>query len=217
MKRISREDLDNLIEDSTLLLGKVERPGQLLTSKNEIAKFFYKRKRISTSTFFPQADRFRINSIRLAQCGVKAPKVNEIFYCEDFPVHIVTYGLIEGVDFRELCGKGELDCLNILPEYLSQLHDTGVYFRAIHLGNIVRCLSGEKALIDISDLSVKSGNLSIFRRARNIAHLIDTLEDREYFNVYGLDKFLHEYFNACGYSQFKRRLFMFRFNRALKN
>lgn len=215
MKRISREDLDNLIEDSTLLLGKVERPGQLLTSKNEIAKFFYKRKRISTSTFLPQADRFRVNSIRLSQCGVKAPKVNDSFYCEDLPVHIVIYDLIEGIDFREHCSKGELDCLGILPEYLSQLHDTGVYFRAIHLGNIVKCPSGENALIDISDLSVKSGSLSIFRRARNIAHLIDTEEDREYFNAYGLDRFLQAYFEACGCSQLKRRLFMYRFNLAL--
>lgn len=217
MNFLTKMELDEIVKDSTVLLGFAERPGILITSKNEIAKFFYKRKRFSTSTIKPQAKRFEKNGIRLKQIEIKAPLVKEIHYCKDISGHLVIYDMINGEDYRELCGKGDADYLSDLPGFLTHLHQLGVYFRAIHLGNLIKCPSGEIALVDISDLSVRSRGLSVFRRARNLAHLIDTKEDIGYFNQYGLHKFLSEYFEASDFSKLQCRLFMARFNWAIKN
>lgn len=217
MKFLAKMELEEIVKSSTVIFGLAERPGILISAKNEIVKFFYKRKRISTSILKPQAKRFQKNGIKLQQLQIKAPLVKEIFYCKAISGHLVTYDMIEGEDYREICGKGDVDTLSTLPGFLNHLHELGVYFRAIHLGNLILTPSGEIALVDISDLSIRSGRLSVFRRARNLAHLIDTTEDMGYFKQYSLDKFLAEYFEVSEFSDLQCRLFMARFNRALKS
>lgn len=217
MKTISQADIDKLVQRSKILFGYTEHPSLLLTPENEIVKFFYRRKRISTSIILPQARRFHTNSRHLARLGIKAPIVKDIFYAQDVPLHIVTYQHIEGVDYRELCNREGVDCLAALPVFISRLHSSGVYFRAIHLGNIVRCHSDDDAIVDISDLSIRPTRLSVFLRARNLAHLIDTDEDKGLFYRYGLERFLNAYFLASGFSKWRCRLFMFRFNFAMRS
>jgi len=196
MKKINKKEVDKFVADSTLLLGNEDRPGIILTSNDRIGKFFYKRKFISTSTFIPQAVRFLKNSKALVEANVRGPQVDDIVFCPDIPAHIVFYDRIKGTDLRELCAREGADILRLLPSYLSHLHNTGIYFRAIHLGNVIRCEDFSLALVDISDLYVRRFPLSISRRVRNLVHLIDTSEDIGFFEGYGLEKFIDEY-NSC--------------------
>ncbi len=205
MKKLSKSEFERFVQEGQVLLGTPERPGLLLTSKQEIAKFFYRRKFISTSLFIPQAERFRSNSIKLKQIGITAPEVSELYFCPEIPVHIAVYQHLKGADFRELCSKSDHRCIDKLPSYIAMLHERGVYFRAIHLGNVLQLEENELALVDITDLTFQSDQLTIFQRARNIAHLFNSLEDKLLLANYGLKRFLDSYYLSAKLSAGKTK------------
>ncbi len=192
MQTIDRVQLSQFINDKQVLEGTVERPGLMLTPAGEIVKFFYRRKIISTATIFPQALQFESSSQKLLVRDIPAPIVKEIIYCQEIPVHMVIYDRLDGVDVRELCGSTGVECLVRLPGFLAHLHKIGIYFRAIHLGNIL-VYDDIISLVDISDLSVQKFSLGVFKRARNLAHLFNSEADKTFFVRYGVNKFIQEY------------------------
>jgi len=183
------------VQENQVLLGTLERPALMLTQEQQVVKFFYRRKFISTSLLIPQAKRFRSNSIKLKQLGITAPDVSELIYCPDIPVHMAVYEYLKGDDFRVLCSRNDYQCIDRLPSYIALLHERGVYFRAIHLGNVLQLDEDELALVDITDLSVRR-KLTIFQRARNIAHLFNSVEDKLLFANYGIRRFLDAYYGS---------------------
>ena len=214
MLKLDRQQLLNYIETSQVLHGTTERPVLMLTSTNEIVKFFYRRKKISTATFLPQATRFTANSRKLLALDIPAPVVKDIMYCKEVPVHMVVYDRIEGKDVRELCQSDGVANLARLPAHFVHLHKTGIFFRAVHLGNIL--VNADKIfLLDISDLSTQRSSLSVFQRARNLAHLFNTESDKAFFITYGPHKFVQEYLAACQFPTICTWLFLKRLHFAL--
>ncbi|MFX6035930.1 toluene tolerance protein, partial [Acinetobacter baumannii] len=65
-----------------------------------------------------------------------------------------------------------------LGELIAALHAKGVYFRSLHLGNVVRTPEGRMGLIDIADLRVQRSALSAAQRIRNFKHLLRYEQDR---------------------------------------
>jgi len=53
----------------------------------------------------------------------------------------------------------------------------GIYFRSLHLGNIVLTPEGSLGLIDIADLSFQRRPLSKAKARRNLAHFTRLLEN----------------------------------------
>jgi tRNA A-37 threonylcarbamoyl transferase component Bud32 len=214
MRHIGRDELTQLIARNKILYGTVERPGIMLTPNGEIVKAFYKRKKLSTATFFPQARQFITSSQKLSDRGITAPTIKDFLYCKEIPVHLVIYDRLEGEDIRSLCETEGIKVLARLPAYLANLHKIGVYFRAIHLGNIL--IEGKTtSLIDISDLSISLTALGVFQRARNLAHLFNAEEDKRSFVNYGIDRFLDEYIIASQLTSVPRWAFRQRLKAAL--
>jgi serine/threonine protein kinase len=214
MKVFNPEELKQFIDGNEILYGSTEHPGIMLSPTGEIIKSFFKRKKISTSTFFPQAEQFKKNSQRLFERGIKGPIVTDIIYCKEIPVHMVVYNRLEGDDLRVLAEREGVNVLSQLPSYLAELHEIGVFFRAIHLGNIL-LHAREMSLIDISDLSIQSSPLGNFQRARNLAHLFNSDLDKNLFTQYGLQQFLKEYLLASGLAGRDEWLFMKRLEMAI--
>jgi len=65
-------------------------------------------------------------------------------------------------------------------KFLALLHDKGVYFRSLHLGNVLLMDDGEFALIDIADLHLYPSPLRIALRQRNLRHMQRYPEDRRW-------------------------------------
>ncbi len=51
------------------------------------------------------------------------------------------------------------------------LHDKGIYFRSLHLGNVVCTPDGRLGLIDFSDLRIHPWSLGNYLRARNMRRM----------------------------------------------
>ena len=64
-----------------------------------------------------------------------------------------------------------------LASFITTLHDLGVYFRSLHLGNIVKTPDGALGLIDISDMRCLGKPLSKGMRRRNYQHLLRYEDD----------------------------------------
>jgi len=192
-KRLSKSELQSFTENNQLLFGRPERPEMMLTSKQEVIKFFYQRKFISTSLLSPQAERFNANSIKLKRIGITAPEVSELIFCPDMSVHVAVYRYLKGTDLRTMCSQNNYQGMDKLPSYMASLHEKGIFFRAIHLGNILLLNGNELALVDIVDMTVSSSQLSTPRRARNIAHLFKSRKDKKLLEHYGLRRFLDTY------------------------
>ncbi|MDA0788370.1 MAG: hypothetical protein O2780_02820 [Proteobacteria bacterium] len=205
MRQFNRHQLDQFIKKQSILKGTPERPGLMQSDENEIIKAFYRRKTISTSRLVPQARRFTTNSRLLLERDIPAPIVKDVVWCADYPVHMVIYDRIDGKDLRELCHELGTEQISMLPDFLARLHDQGVFFRAIHLGNLI--FDGDTIhLVDISDLRLHTSPLGVFARARNLAHLMNTERDKAYFVSYGVDRFIAEYEAAAGRSSALFRL-----------
>ncbi len=206
MQVLNKKELQQFIKKHQVICGTEERPALMLTPDNQIVKAFYRRKRFSRSTFLPQAKRFVANCRKLLERNVRGPVAREVIYCPDIPVHMVVYERLEGQDLRELCAETDSDCLDILPDYLASLHSKGIYFRAIHLGNVLFG-ADDLAIIDVSDLRAYNSPLGIFQRARNLAHLLNTKDDKSYFVSYGVSRFVQRYERCAEFSGFRRFLF----------
>ncbi len=185
-----------------VLVGDRELPKVILSDDGRIIKFFRQRKLISSNRLFPQSEAFVRNSIGLQALGIAAVKCDKVYRCTDESVDVIMYPALPGDELRDLVEAGRTELMERMPAYLGRLHDHGVMFRAIHLGNVLVQPDDSFALIDISDLDLKGGPLHAFRRARNILHLLNSKDDRAVIDAYGPERFTREYIDACGITGF---------------
>jgi RIO-like serine/threonine protein kinase len=70
----------------------------------------------------------------------------------------------------------------LLPElaaYILKLHQLGIYFRSLHLGNVLRTPDGGYGLIDFLDIRFKRAPLGRLLVRRNFRHLQSYLQRRK--------------------------------------
>lgn len=69
--------------------------------------------------------------------------------------------------------------------FVTGLHQKGIYFRSLHLGNIVRMTSGQLGLIDVADMTLKRRALGQMARRRNMKHMLRYAEDASWLELVG--------------------------------
>lgn len=65
-------------------------------------------------------------------------------------------------------------------KFMAQLHEQGVYFRSLHLGNVLVLEDGEFGLIDVADMRIYPSSLSLSLRQRNLRHMQRYTVDRRW-------------------------------------
>jgi tRNA A-37 threonylcarbamoyl transferase component Bud32 len=63
-------------------------------------------------------------------------------------------------------------------ELLAKLHASGVYFRSVHLGNVLVQPNGQLGLIDLADMRISHFALSLHKRQRNLKHMRRYIDDQ---------------------------------------
>ena len=77
---------------------------------------------------------------------------------------------------------GQAALLERAGSYLACLHEQGIYFRTLHLGNIVLGHDGHLALIDIADVRFARRSLRRWVRRRNFRNVLRYREDRPWLS-----------------------------------
>ena len=129
--------------------------------------------------------------------GIPAPKILDLFQLRNGSTAVL-YQPLPGQTLRQVMqSMGSPAMRQALVErfgkFLAVLHDKGVYFRSLHLGNVLLMDDGEFALIDIADLHLYPSALRIALRQRNLRHMQRYPEDRRWLFEEQLPELLQGY------------------------
>lgn len=164
-------------------------------------KLFRRKRLLSSALFYPYAQRFADNAQRLRQLAIPCPTVIALYKLQDPRRDLVHYQPLAGQTLRQI-RAGESPAPERLREHLASfvahLHEQGVYFRSLHLGNIVLTPEGQLGLIDIADLSVQRKPLRNDQRQRNFRHMLRDADDKAWLRNGGDGQFIRTYQLASG-------------------
>lgn len=184
MKSISPALFTQLLNESTPL--EIDGFGPKVVESADgktIHKLFRRKRWLSSALLYPYAVRFARNAERLGALGFETVKVRELSTCRPLGYHLVSYDKAPGRSLRELIREcPDPEYFVELGQLMARLHRQGVYFRSLHLGNVLR--DGERglALIDIADMRFSGQPLWATTRVRNFRRLLQRSDDRGLFS-----------------------------------
>ena len=210
LKKLSQDQFEELTRDGEVVTSDRVGPKLLRTADGRCVKLFRRRHLLTSGLLFPPALRFCYAARRLARLEIPSVSVEAAYRVPALARHIVVYGELAGTTLRQtiLDPSRSEAALQDLARFLSRLHRSGVYFRAIHFGNVLVRPEGGLALIDISECRFRPWRLRPGLRARNWKPLFSKAEDAAALQAFGLERFLASYLQSSGLEGKVRRRFL---------
>lgn len=183
MRIVATQQLENWLSNGKVLEADARGPKVVALDNGLFLKIFHTRRHPLLARLQPAARRFARNAERLRRLGIAAPETQDLFWL-DRPTGLSAciYQPLPGRSIEELYCADPDNVRTMLPElgaFIRRLHQKGIYFRSLHLGNILLLPSGQYGLIDILDLQFKRGPLSGWLVQRNLQHLRHYLARRK--------------------------------------
>jgi len=150
-------------------------PKVLRLADGQLLKVFRPRRRLWLARLTPQAERFATNAARLQARQIRVPAVGECFWVDRRQaVSGCLYIPLPGLSMEQIYQQSRGDFDALLPQFsafVRTLHQRGIYFRSLHLGNVLHLPDGDFGLIDFLDMHFRRGPLPPRLVKRNLAHL----------------------------------------------
>jgi hypothetical protein len=159
----------------------------LLRPDGTYIKLFRRERLLSSAAWIPHAQRFADNAAALRARQIPCPRIIDVFRIPSIERDAVHYHSLPGETLRDLIAKpmsppDRAYLRDAFNRFVRRLHDFGIYFRSLHLGNVVLVPNGELGLIGISDIRIHRDPLSMFWRKRNLRRLEGITEEREWLD-----------------------------------
>lgn len=165
-------------------------------------KLFRRKRIISTALWAPPSRRFADNARQLQLLGVTAPSIDCFVRVPSARLDGIIYHPLPGDTLRNRwrsLGDAERDeDIRQFGAFLGQLHQLGIYFRSLHLGNVLKQPDGSLGLIDVADMMIAQHPLSPWKRSRNLMHMLRYSEDSHWLTVQHISALTSGYANQCG-------------------
>lgn len=182
MQTLSKQAFEHWLSEATVLEQDSHGPKVLRLADASLLKIFRSRQHPILAKLFPQACRFTKHANHLEKLGVHAPKVQEVFWIDPAQgISACRYTPLEGLTLEQLYHHKPEALKALIPElahYILQLHRKGIYFRSLHLGNILHHPEQGFGLIDFLDIRFRFLPLGSWQVRRNFAHLKNYLQRR---------------------------------------
>lgn len=175
----------------------------------DIVKVFNPKSGVTRRHWRPKYLQFIENAQKLHALHINTVNIHHIYCLADRKAYAVRYTPLPGRDLRSLMAHNTDTMISQLLDFMVTLHDKGIYFRGLHLGNVLLCDAGGLGIIDMADMRFKRSALGLLYRVRNIAHMVHRPEDQALFQSYGMKKLLAQYCDIARITGLRRRLFMF--------
>lgn len=151
-------------------------------------KLFRRKRLLTSAALFPYAGRFARNAQALAKAGVAVPKVLAVLRVPELARDLVHYQPLAGTTLRDLARAGlspedKQQLRDRLTRFIIHLHDKGIYFRSLHIGNVVVTPDGRFGLIDFSDLRIYPWSLGKYLRARNMRRMLGLAAEADWVDL----------------------------------
>lgn len=171
---IELAELEALLRDATPIESDARGIKVATLPDGSLLKLFRARRFFSSASLYSYARRFARNVERLRAMGYRTVTVVDLMRVRGSAITAVRYQPVPGRSLRELIRSGEAapELCRRAGEFIAALHDDGIYFRSLHMGNLIAMPDGQLGLIDVADMRFRRGPLSSSLRARNWAHLL---------------------------------------------
>ena len=188
MDRLSAVDYQALRAGAVVLEADGFGEKVLQLADGRILKLFRRKRLLSSATIYPYARRFVANAKALAKRGVPVPQILRIIRISSISRDAVHYAPLAGTTLRELAQAGldparEAALKAVFTRFVIDLHDSGVYFRSLHIGNVVCTPEGKLGLIDFSDLRIHPWPLGRYSRVRNMRRMAGITEEADWLDL----------------------------------
>ncbi|WP_256674669.1 toluene tolerance protein [Pseudomonas sp. LD120] len=162
-----------MTEGARILEADSYGPKVYLLADGNILKLFRRKRLFSSALFRPYSKRFINNAAELIKRGIPTLTVLQVFELTAPGMTAVLYQPLPGQTLRQIAGGEGFDWqqnLEPLVEFIRRLHTAGIYFRSLHLGNIVVTPENEMGLIDVADMRFLRAPLPRKLVKRNLQH-----------------------------------------------
>ena len=182
MQTLSHDAYLALRANATVLERDLHGEKVLQLTDGSYLKLFRRKRLISSATWYPYAQRFADNALALTRRGIPCPRMITVYRIPGIARDAAHYWPLAGQTLRQLVKADQApDALRQhLFGFVERLHAAGIYFRSLHLGNVVLTPDGRLGLIDIADMRLQSRPLFNFQRRRNLRHLYRSPQDKQW-------------------------------------
>jgi tRNA A-37 threonylcarbamoyl transferase component Bud32 len=171
--------------DATVLEADSYGDKVLRLADGSFFKFFRRKRLLSSALFYPYARRFADNANLLQARDLACPQIIQCYRLPHIDRDAVHYHPLPGHTLRQIMREEEA-----APQhpalarqfgcFVARLHREGIYFRSLHLGNVVFTPQAQFGLIDIADLRFCRAPLRAALCRRNFKHLLRNASDRDW-------------------------------------
>jgi len=172
---------DQLCSNAHVIEADGLGPKVLRLADGRFLKIFRARHWYTSGSFNPYSERFASNAEQLRTLGIPTPQILGLYSLRDAST-AVSYAPLPGLTLRQalqgLDNSLRESLIERFGQFMAKLHERGVYFRSLHLGNVLLMDDGEFALIDIADLRIFPSPLRNALRQRNLRHMQRYPQDR---------------------------------------
>ena len=181
VQNLQPEGFNQLCADAHVIEADGLGPKVLRLADGRFLKVFRPRRWYTSGSFNPYSERFASNAEQLRALGIPTPQILDLYRLHDAS-SAVSYTPLPGLTLRQALQSLDNSLRESLIErfgqFMAQLHERGVYFRSLHLGNVLLMDDGEFGLIDIADLRIFPSPLRNALRQRNLRHMQRYPQDR---------------------------------------
>lgn len=202
MRLLDEHQLDSLLSDATTIEADGHGVKVASLADGYYLKLFRRKRLLSSALWSPQAGRFAGNAAKLACMDIPVPQIIDTFKVPSRALNGVIYRPLPGQTLRSHwrsleAAEREAE-VRRFGEFLGLLHEQGVYFRSLHLGNVLLLPDMHFGLIDFSDMRIAKRALGKGLRRRNLQHLLRYEEDRNWLALEHRAPLLQGYAARCG-------------------
>lgn len=201
MKKLSKEGYLALRKGAEVIESDSNGDKVLLLADGTYFKLFRVKRLITSARLTPYSKRFAENAKKLAQLNIPTVSVIDTFKIPSINRTAVHYNPLPGTVVRNLKNNLNETLAKKLGTFIRQLHEKGIYFRSLHLGNIVLTPEDQLGLIDIADMKILRHALPNQMRIRNFYHLCRYKEDKKIISSQ-----INHFGKALGYKSFHRKI-----------
>jgi hypothetical protein len=197
MKWITSDEFNTLCQDGEPIGCKGGYPAVVLHPDGRVTKIWARKKGFfSSSTLRPYSKRFIRNARELCLRGIVVPEILAHARVEGSHIRLVTYRSLPGESVRNLLENCP-DRVDIpsLAQYIHGLHEKGILFECIHLGNVIQLPDHQGyGLIDFTDICFQKKPLNVKQRELNLSVPVRYKKDMDRIKEAGHPDLVNSYY-----------------------
>lgn len=180
MRIVAANEWQEWLDQGTVLEKDSRGPKVISLHDERLLKIFRPRRRLWLARLAPQASQFAANAEQLASRNIAVPRIQECFWLDKkLAVSGCLYMPLPGYSLDKLYKQSRSKFMELLPAlgaFIRSLHQRGIYFRSLHLGNVLHLPDGDFGLIDFLDIRFIRRPLPAPLVRRNLRHLLGYLK-----------------------------------------